>query len=295
MKLSIIIVSYNTKEFLEKCLNSIKESKFSDFEIIVVDNDSKDGTVEYMDKSSFSNLQFIKNTKNLGFSKANNKGVRLAKGEYILFLNPDTEVMPDTFSRALKFIEKNKDIGALTCKVVLPNRKLDDSCHRGFPTPWNALFFFSGLEELFPTSRLFAGYHLGWKDYTKPHEIDSGAGAFLLVRREAGEEIKWWDEDYFFYGEDLDLCFRLKQKGWKVFYLPQTSIIHYKGISSGIKSQSRHLSLADIETRKSATTARYDAMKIFYNKHYNNKYPEIVNWLVFKAINLKLAVSLRKI
>lgn len=295
MKLSIIIVSYNTRDFLKKCLDSLKKINFSDFEIIIVDNASKDGTIEYLESLSEKNLTFIKNPKNLGFSKANNRGIKIARGDYLLFLNPDTEVMPDTLAEIVKFMEKDSKIGALTCKVVLPNGKLDDSCHRGFPTPWNALCFFSGLEELFPKSRIFAGYHMGWKDYNKPHEIDAGAGSFLMLRRKAGEDINWWDEDYFFYGEDLDLCYRLKQKGWKVYYFPKVSIIHYKGIASGIKKVSRHLSLADIETRRSSTTARYDAMKIFYNKYYNKRYPWIINWLVSKAINMKLAVSLKRV
>lgn len=298
MKVSIVIVSYNTKDFLKKCLGSIVESDFKDYEVIVVDNQSQDGTFEEFKNYKLKGLNrfvFIKNSKNFGFSKANNIGVKESKGEYILFLNPDTEISSNTLSTVINFMDKHRDVGASTCKLVLPNKKLDDACHRGFPTPWNALCFFSGLEKLFPKSRLFSGYHVGWKDYSKPHEIDAGAGAFLIVRREAGEKISWWDEDFFFYGEDLDLCMRLKKNGWKVFYIPQTSVIHYKGISSGIKSHSKHLSLADIETRRSATTARYDAMKMFYNKHYKRKYPGLITWIVFKAINMKLLVSLRRL
>lgn len=294
MKLSIVIVSYNSKEFLKKCLDSIFESTLKDLEVIVVDNASSDGSVWEIRKFD-SKIKIIENRKNLGFSKANNQGVKIAKGKYLLFLNPDTVVYPETLKFMAEFMNKNEKAGAVTCKVVLPNGDLDDSSHRGFPTPWNAFCYFLGLEKLFPRSKFFAGYHLGWKDYSKTHEIDAAAGSFLFVRKKAGEDIGWWDEDYFFYGEDIDFCYKLKEKGWKIFYVPKVSILHYKGISSGIKSESKHLSSVDIETRKNATIARFNAMKIFYRKHYVFKYPKVINWIVMLGINFKFWLTLKRI
>lgn len=299
--LSIVIVSYNTKEFLGRCLDSIFESILKDLEVIVVDNASKDGSVEEIKnlklkmKNYNSKLKIIENDKNIGFSKANNQGVKIAKGKYLLFLNPDTVVYPETLKFMAEFMDKNGKAGAVTCKVVLQNGKLDDSSHRGFPTPWNAFCYFSGLEKLFPRFKLFAGYHMGWENFTKTHEINACAGSFMLVRREAGDQIKWWDEDYFFYGEDLDFCIKLKEKGWKIYYYPHVSITHYKGVSSGIKKISKEITTADLETKRFATKHRFSAMKILYEKHYQNKYPKIINWMVMLGINFKFWLTLKRI
>lgn len=292
--LSIVIVNYNAKEYLKKCLDSIFESSFKNFEVIVADNASKDGSVEQL-KNLGDKINLILNKENLGFSAANNVGIKKAKGRYLLFLNPDTSVYPNTLKYMVSFMDKNKKVGCSTCKVVLPNGEIDDSCHRGFPTPWNAFCFFSGLEKIFPHSRIFSGYHMGWENLNKMHKIDACAGSFMLVRREAGEDIGWWDEDFFFYGEDLNFCLELQKKGWDIYFIPKVSTLHYKGISSGIKKHSKHLSHADLETKRSATTARFDAMKILYRKHYINKYPRFITWLVFKGVNLKFWLSMREI
>lgn len=300
--LSIIIVNYNAKDYLKKCIDSIFESTLKNPEVIVVDNASKDGSVveikNYIKKISNKracSLVLLENKNNVGFSKANNQGIKESSGRFVLFLNPDTSVYPKTLDYMLSFMEKEKSAGAATCKVLLPNGEIDDASHRGNPTPWNAFCFFSGLEKLMPRSNFFGGYHMGWEDLSKTHEINACAGAFMLVRREAGEEAGWWDEDYFFYGEDLDFCLELQKKGWKIFYVPRVSILHYKGISSGIKDHSKHLSHADLETQKSATTARYDAMKILYRKQYINNYPKFITWLVMKGIKLKFWLSMRRV
>lgn len=308
--LSIIIVSYNTKEFLRKCINSIFESSGSfTLELIVVDNASRDGTVEdlrglgkkikIIENKQACSLVILENSINLGFSRANNQGIKIAKGRYLLFLNPDTQVYPNTLAYMVKFMDKKggrtKNVGAATCKIILPNGKLDESAHRGFPTPWNALSHFSGISRIFPRSKIFSGYHLGWMDLSKEHEIDSLGGSFMFVRREAGDQVGWWDNDYFFYGEDIDFCYRLKEKGWKIFYIPQVKTLHYKGVSSGIKRESADLTTAKKQTKRIATLARYNAMKIFYKKHYTNKYPRALTWLVLKGIDLKKWISLKLI
>jgi len=286
--LSIIIVNFNTKEFLRNCLKSVIEStKNISYEIIIVDNASHDGSVE-MVKKEFPEIRIIANKQNVGFSKANNQGVKISKeSRYVLFLNSDTIVKKNVLEDMIKFMDSHKDAGAATCKLIMPNGKIDDATHRGFPTPWNAFCHFSGLSKMAPKSRIFTGYTLGWMDFEKAHEIDALAGAFMLVRRPAGEEAKWWDEDYFFYGEDLDFCFMLKQKGWKIYYVPGFFIKHYKGVSGGIKSVSKNITTASEETKIRATKSRFNAMRIFYKKHYQNEYPGIVNVLVNVGISIR--------
>ena len=289
LDLSIIIVNYNTREFLRGCINSIlgSVSKKINYEIIVVDNASSDESAE-MIKKEFSQIKLIANKENGGFSKANNQGIKASqKSRYILFLNPDTIMQDQTIEKMIKFMDENKDAGAATCKLVMLNGKIDDASHRGFPTPWNAFCYFLGLSRIFPKSRIFAGYNLGWMSLEKTHEIDALAGAFMLVRRETGEEAKWWDEDYFFYGEDIDFCYMLKQKGWKIYYVPDVFVTHYKGISGGIKSVSKEITTASKETKIKATNARFNAMRIFYNKHYKQKYPWIINFLVNIGISVR--------
>ncbi len=292
MDISIIIVNYNTKEFLKRCINSILEnvSKKIKYEIIVIDNASADDSASVILnlKSKILNLKIILNKDNVGFSKANNIGIKASeKSKYVLFLNPDTIMQNQTIEKMIEFMDKNKEAGASTCKLVMLSGKIDDASHRGFPTPWNSFSHFSGLEKLFPKSKLFAGYSLGWMDLSKTHEIDALAGAFMLVRRIAGEEVKWWDEDYFFYGEDIDFCYMLKQKGWKIYYVPTVFVTHYKGVSGGIKKASKEISTATEETKKRATRWRFAAMRIFYGKHYRQKYPWLITFLVDKGIWLR--------
>lgn len=294
--LSIIIVSYNTRDLITKCLDSVKDtSRDISFEFFVIDNESSDDSIEvikeYIKDDKSGKIFLVDNNKNLGFSKANNKAMKNAKGRYVLFLNPDTVVYPKTLDYMVKYMDENKKVGAATCELIMPNGEIDDASHRGFPTPWNSFSHFSGLSKLFPHSRLFAGYSQGFKDLKKAHEIDALAGAFMIVRREAGDEVGWWDEDYFFYGEDLNFCYDLIKKGWKIMYVPEVSILHYKGVSGGLKKVSKEITTADKETRKRATKARFNAMKIFYKKNYEDKYPKFLTKLVMLGISLKERMS----
>ncbi|MFH1833045.1 MAG: glycosyltransferase family 2 protein [Candidatus Levyibacteriota bacterium] len=286
--LSIIIVSYNTKSFLKNCISSAfnQRPKGLNMEVIVVDNGSTDGSVQLLE-NEFPNIKLIKNKENFGFSKANNIGVKKAEGRYLLFLNSDTVIYEKVFETMVKFMDEHKDAGAATCKVILPSGLLDDASHRGFPTPWNSFSHFSNLSKIFPKTKIFGGYNLSWMNLEKTHQIDACCGAFIIVRRKAGDEIEWWDEDYFWYGEDLDFCYKLKEKGWKVYFVPQVSVLHYKGVSGGIKSISKHLTNATKETKIKATKARFQAMRIFYKKHYEKVYPKIVSNLVSLGISLK--------
>jgi GT2 family glycosyltransferase len=283
--LSVIILNYNTRDFLRQCLQSIKKTQGIDPEVIVVDNASTDGSVA-MVKENFPEVKLMVNEKNIGFAAGNNQGVKKAKGKFILFLNPDTLVQPETLKAMVDYLKKHPKTGAATCQVELPNGQLDYACHRGFPTPWNAFAYFSGLAKLFPKIKAFTGYTLSYLPLNQTHPIDAACGAFLMVRREAGEASHWWDEDYFWYGEDLDFCYRLKQKGWRIDYVSQTKIIHHKGAASGIKKHSQKIATATKKTKKRAIKASTEVMRVFFQKHYRDKYPKPIYWLVMKGIDL---------
>ena len=293
--LSIIILSYNTKKLTVEAIGSIEDNYSEDvvsgnYEVIVVDNASSDGSLEafenYKKKTKIKSFHVVDNGKNIGFAAGNNKGLDHAKGKYVLFLNPDTVVHPKTLTHMIDFMDEHAEVGAATCRLEIPTGGIDEACHRGFPTPWNAFCHFSGLEKMLPHSRLFSGYIQGWKDMKKAHEVDAISGAFLFVRREAGEAIRWWDEDYFFYGEDLQFCFDLRKKGYRIYYVPDVSILHYGGVSSGIKKQSHDITTADLERKKIMQGHRFDAMRIFYKKNYADVYPKFISWFVFQGINL---------
>jgi GT2 family glycosyltransferase len=292
--LSIIILNYNTLQLTLDTIKSIEENykedvKSGNFEVIVTDNASPDGSLaalkEYSKHTTIKTFHAVDNGGNIGFSKGNNNGVKFASGRYVLFLNPDTIVYKKTLTRMIEFMDEHPDAGAATCKVEIPAGGIDESSHRGFPTPWNAFTHFSGLEKLFPKSRIFAGYLQGWKNLNLVHVVDVISGAFLLVRYDVGKKIGWWDEEYFFYGEDIQFCYNVRKLGYKIYYVPDVSILHYGGVSSGIKKQSHHITTADKEHRKIMQGHRFDAMRIFYKKNYSGKYHKFLNWTVHKGID----------
>lgn len=294
-KLSIIIVNFNTQTYLEQCLESLVREYRSElvegmYEVIVVDNHSAQSPKEML-SARFPFVQLLQLPDNMGFAKANNRGIAQAKGEYVLLLNPDTVVGKNVLPRMLTVMQEHEDTGIVTCRVNLVSGQIDDACHRGFPTPWRALCQFSGLSKLFAHSTVFNGYHLGYRQMDTMHEIDACAGAFMMIRRKVGEQVQWLDEDYFWYGEDLDLCYRVKLKGWKILFVPDVAITHYKGVASGIKKHSQAVSVADKETRLLATKARFDVMRIFYEKHYQNKYPRWMKQLVLWGIEIKYLIA----
>ena len=193
MDISIIIVSYNTAELLKKCLLSVRKAvKNIRAEVFVVDNKSHDSTVQ-MVMNNFPWVKLIANYQNLGFSKANNIALKIAKGKYFLILNPDTQVQKDTFVKMHKYMEENPEVGIATCRVELPNGKLDSDCRRHFPSPWRALTHFSGLSKLFPHSKIFDQYYMGYLKEDQEHEVDSCVGAFMIVQAKAVEEVGYFD------------------------------------------------------------------------------------------------------
>jgi GT2 family glycosyltransferase len=285
LDLSVIVLSYNTKELLRGCLRSVFASKLNSYKIqvIVVDNASSDGS-QPMVKSNFPKVKLIENPQNYGFTKGNNIGIANSEGKYLLLLNSDTVVFPDTFKTMLDFMESNLKVGVATCKVEFPDKTLDPACHRGFPTPWNAFTYFSGLEKLFPKIRLFGGYHLGWKDLDKIHEIDTPTGAFYLVGKKVIEEVGVLDEKYFMYAEDIDLSYRIKAAGWKIMFVPKTKIVHFKKQSGREKKEKGKITKEAKAIRVRAIRCFFETMKIFYDKHYKDNYPFLVRFLVILGI-----------
>lgn len=295
--LSIIILSYNTEQVTRDCLGALFASVLLEprihFEIIVVDNASSDRSplmLEEFKKSHHADnvsIKTILNQQNEGFPKGNNRGVRASKGEYILFLNSDVIVGSIDWEDVLSYMDYHIDVGALTVKVNLPTKRIDPASHRGFPTIWNSFTYYAGLEKLSTflpfLSKYFGGYHLTNCSLDTIHEIDSPSGAFYLMRRSLFETLKGFDETFFMYGEDLDLSYRIKEKGYKIIYYPKFDVLHLKH-QSGLKKKKTAI-------RSKTKEYFYDAMKIFYRKHYATLHTPFVNSLIYFFIDLKAKIS----
>lgn len=258
-QISIVIVNYNVKDFLLQCLRSIDSaSKKLSIEVIVVDNNSKDGSIEFL-TPLFPNVKFLQLNENFGFAKANNIGIKEAKGKYILILNPDTILQEDTLDVMFNYMENNSEVACAGCKVLNSDGSFQLACRRGFPTPWASFTKLFGLQKLFPNSKLFAKYNQTFRSVDETYFIDSVIGAFMFCRRDSLIEIAGFDEQFFMYGEDIDLCYRLSKKGYKTSYIHSTSIIHFKGEST------KRSSINEIKHF-------YEAMRIFTKKHYSSSF-----------------------
>ncbi|TGE25411.1 glycosyltransferase [Hymenobacter aquaticus] len=280
MKLSVIIVNYNVCYFLEQALLSVRravEKLGAPAEVFVVDNNSVDGSVA-MVRARFPEVILIENKDNPGFSKANNQAMRVAQGEYVLLLNPDTVVEEDTFRSCCAFMDAHPDGGGLGVKMLDGQGKFLPESKRGLPTPAVAFYKIFGLASLFPKSRTFGRYHLGYLDKDQPHEIEVLSGAFMLMRRAALDQVGLLDEDYFMYGEDIDLSYRLTRGGWKNYYFPGTRIIHYKGESTK-------------RTSVNYVFVFYRAMVIFARKHFAPQRAGLFSLLINLAIWLRAGLA----
>jgi len=231
-ELSIVIVNYNVKYFLEQCIQSILDSKTRrSYEIIVVDNHSSDGSADRI-RELFSEVVLIENKENVGFSRANNMGFKHASGKYILILNPDTVLQENTIEKSLDFYEQADNIGALGVRMIDGSGKFLRESKRGFPSPWTSFCKISGIYRFFPNSRFFNDYYQGHIDEMQTAPVDILTGAFMLVRKDILDQAGGFDEDYFMYGEDIDLSYSIAELGYQNFYYPETTIIHYKGEST---------------------------------------------------------------
>lgn len=284
---SVIILNYNAEPFLRQTLKSVKMQKWISAETIVVDNYSSDNS-RAMVKKEFPLVKWVQRDTSLGFSAGNNAGLRYAHAETILFLNPDASfTKPTDLKACYDKLWSDSTIGILTAKVNLAlTGKIDETSHRGFPTPWAAFTHFSGLSRLFPDVPFFNHYTKRYLGYSQEHEIDAVGGMFMLLRRAVGEAVGWWDEEYPLYGEDLDFCYRVHQAGYRNLFWPKVTVLHYKGVSTGMSQQSQKVTTAKKATVRRVKTWSIEAMEIFYRKHYQKKYPFFINWLVYLGIRL---------
>jgi len=278
LTLSVIMVSYNVKDFLEQALISVQKAlRDIPSEIIVVDNHSSDGSAAHL-RARFPAVKLIENSENLGFAKASNQGLRVARGQFLALLNPDTIVQEDTFASMLAFTKEHPDTGMLGCKILNPNGTLQLACRRSFPTPWVAFTKLSGLSRLFPKSKWFGRYNLTFLDPDRSYEVEAVSGAIMMIPRSVLDRVGYLDETFFMYGEDLDWCYRIRENGWKVRYFSGTQIIHFKGESS--------------------KRAQFDRLKVFYqamskfaHKHFRAKYFFVPFWLLWLAIWARAGIA----
>lgn len=274
--ISIVIVSFNTRELLKNCLHSLTSiNKEAKFEVIVSDNGSSDGSIEYVKEYSKNApylLRLVENNANIGFAKGNNVARKISKGQYILFLNPDTIVHSGALIGSQDYLHNNPRVGALTCKVELQDGVLDLDTRRRFPTPFIALSHFSYLDRLFPKS-VFDRYWYKEVLDNQTHEVEALQGAFFFARKSVLDKVNWFDEDYFLDGEDIDLSFKIHEVGYLLIYYPLVKITHIK---KGSKSKNKSLR---------SVTGGVDAMKLFYKKRLWKKYPLFVNVIVLFGIN----------
>jgi N-acetylglucosaminyl-diphospho-decaprenol L-rhamnosyltransferase len=284
--LSVIILNYNTRDRLLECLWSLRAagvpgiSQGMSIEATVVDNASGDGSADAVE-SAFPDVHVIRSARNGGYAYGNNLALRQASGRFVLLLNPDTEVPPGALETLVQFMDAHPRVGVCGPRLERRDGSLDLACRRSFPTLSVSLYRLLGLSRLFPRSRRFGRYNLTYLDPSLEAEVDSVVGACMMVRREAIEQVGLLDEAFFLYGEDLDWAYRIKQHGWTVMYVPRATILHHKGESS--RQQSTLMTLAF-----------YDAMRIFYRKHYARQHPIVVNVLVEAAILARCGVSLAK-
>ena len=286
LDLGIVIVNYRTCDLLRECLQSIYESRgdFS-FQVCVVDNCSQDGSCAMVGKE-FPQVRLVESEVNGGYAYANNLGLRAfgftqtsdeklseSTPRYALLLNPDTLLPPSALQEMLNFMEAHPEAGVAGPRLVLADGSLDLACRRSFPSPEVSFYRMVGLSKLFPKSRRFGRYNLTYLNPDELAEVDSVVGAFMLVRAEALKQVGLLDESFFMYGEDLDWAYRIKKAGWKVYYNPQVTVLHYK------RAASRHSRKASYEF--------YRAMHIFYRKHYAATMPFWLHWLIVGGIALR--------
>lgn len=278
-QLSVIIVNYNVRYFLEQALHSVmRATRNIDAEVWVVDNNSVDGSME-MVKSLFPSVKCLENKENLGFSKANNQAIRMSQSRYVLLLNPDTVLQDDTLEKCVAFMDDHSDAGGLGVRMIDGKGQFLPESKRGLPSPAVAFYKMTGLSALFPRSKTFGRYHLKFLNENSIHRVDVLSGAFMLLRSEVLQKIGLLDEDFFMYGEDIDLSYRITQAGYHNYYFPQTTIIHYKGEST---------------KKRSANYVKvfYNAMVLFARKHYSKSIAGRLNVFIQLAIYLRAAIAL---
>ncbi len=278
--LSVCIVTYCARDFLRASLQSLYENTpHLKMEVIVADNGSKDGTVE-MVRSEFPEVILIENETNLGFTRPSNQCLKQSRGRYVLLLNPDTLILPKALNRLIAFMESHPEVGICGPKVLNKDHTLQKSCRRGESRPWAVISYFTGLAALFPHRRFFSEYQMTYMDENVAHPVAGVAGSCMLIRREVIEQIGYLDEGYFAYQEDADYCFRARQAGWKIYYVPEAQIIHYGGQGGSRVEPYRSI----VEWHRSYWR--------YYRKNLAKDYFFLFNWVYYCAMLIKLLISL---
>lgn len=277
--ISIVIVNYKVPHCLVEALRSLRLADLYDrSEVIIVDNASGDGSREIV-TSQFEEVRWIQQKSNIGFGKACNVGVAKACGKYLLLLNPDTIISPNTLSRAVEFMEAHPKAGLMGPKILNPDGSLQLSCRRSIPTPTAALYYFTGLSWLFPKSTRFGRYHLTYMDEDEDAQVEVISGSFMFMRRELFTQIDGFDKRFFMYGEDIDLCYRISRAGYEVWYYPQIKIVHLKGKSSA-------------KRRIRSRIYFYEAMIIFSRKYHDTQETYFPWWLMWAGIIFQGALNI---
>ena len=255
-KLTVVIINYNVKYYVEQCLMSLQRALADvDAEVYVVDNHSQDGSVEYLSER-FPSVNIIRSQHNLGFARANNLAIRQSESEYVLLINPDTFVGEQVVTQAIRFMDDHEKAGGLAAWMLKTDGSSANESRRGLPTPLVSFYKIFGFCSRFPKSKVFGKYYMGYLPWDKPAQIEVVSGAFFFARRKVLDEVGLLDEDFFMYGEDIDLSYRILKGGYENWYLP-IKILHYKGESTQ-KSSFRYVHVF------------YDAMLIFFRKHYSH-------------------------
>lgn len=263
MNLSIIIVSYNVKDLLRTCLSSIREDSLPDKEVIVVDNVSTDGSPD-MVKTEFPEVRLIANSENLGFGRANNAGYNVSAGRNVLFLNPDTVVRDDALGTMTRYLDEHDDVGAVSCKLLNGDLTLQRSC-RHFPGIFTTLVNYTGLSDRYPASPVFGRNQMSYWDYDDVREVDVVSGACIMIGRSLIEQIGLFDERFFMYSEEVDLCRRIRKAGKKIVFIPHAEIIHWYGKSSETLDD-------EVVMNKLIYRHYFDSRYYYFRKHYSLPY-----------------------
>jgi len=295
IELSVVILNYNTRDLTLDCLASLMKVKDEiSFEIIVCDNGSADGSVEAIARK-YPEVVVVENKANLGFAKGNNTARKVVRGKYVLFLNTDTIVNQGVLSKTIQYLKDHPDAGAVTCKLVLADGSLDKDARRSFPTPWVSLTHLAlHLDKLFPKSKLFARYWYGYASPDVIQEVDVIQGAYFLTYKKLLDEVDWFSEDYFLDGEDIDLCWKINKKGYKLIYYPEVYILHLKGATKG-KNKKTQKSTASLKEKMKFRMSGVNSMEIFYRKRMWKQYPLLLNYLVIFGIKCLKLVRIVKL
>ena len=276
--LTIVIVNYKVKEYVSNLLSSIRKAQGDlAIQVFVVDNDSGDGSIDYL-RNRHPDVSYIQNHENVGFGKANNQAIQKARGTYTLIINPDTLVSEDTFSTLIAHMEADPTCGAVGCKILNPDGTYAPESKRSVPTIWAALTKLLGLHAIFPKSKLFGKYYMSWLKEDETAQVPVLSGSFMLWRTHLLQSLGGFDERFFMYGEDIDLCYRVQSTDYHIDYMPDTSIIHYKGESTK-KGDLRYIRIFN------------EAMYLFFDKHHSSKYSALFKGVIFSAIWLKTILS----